>query len=643
MNRLPKFLRRSAAIHFSLIALAAAHAAPKLGPWVPMFQGIDHLRATNSISSTDFDNLMVANAIRIDLLDPDIEFLSSPRIANYQSNVRETAGMTVSRFTKVNGVQVAVNAGFFNPQEYYLPEATPMVVSGLLISRGQLVSPANGSMYAAALMIDAANHASIVPTNWPPVSTTGVYTAISGDYPLLQGGVNIGRKYFNLGGAHDRNPRTAVGISENRRYLFLLTIDGRQPTYSEGAFDYETAAWLKLLGAHDGVNLDGGGSTTMVVEDSTGNPRRLNRPSAVADSGRERTVGGHLGVFAKPLRGFINDVAVIADDNAATITWTTTGAATSEVEYGLTAELELATPAQNAPVLNHAALLTDLQPDTGYYFRLVSMQGSIRYESATQFFTTTNYLSTNLVVALTDSWLYTAEDLDGINWTDPNYDDSAWSGPGAGLLWADTRSTGPNPEVQPRGAEMPSDVARGFPFPTYYFRRHFQLASKADGASLIFSGYIDDGAVIHLNGHEIHRLRMEDVPAPILNATLANTFPCSGNATCLDEFTVGSDLADYLVTGDNVIAVEVHNYNLGSADITFGLEVINAQPKTVPPLLTIAETGSTSTLRWTRGGFTLQHAESPQGPWSDVPGPVVSSPFVTENTSVSRYYRIRKQ
>ena len=189
---------------------------------------------------------------------------------------------------------------------------------------------------------------------------------------------------------------------------------------------------------------------------------------------------------------------------------------------------------------------------------------------------------------------------------------------------------------------MPFDAGTDFPYPTYYFRTHFQIPTKAPGASLLFSGYIDDGAVIYLNGHEIYRLRMEDAPAPILNSSLANGFPCSGDAICLDEFMVAGDFADNLVTGDNVIAVEVHNYNLRSADITFGLTVIDAQRVLIPALLDSTRPGGQTTLSWTRGGFTLQQADSPVGPWIEVAGPVVMSPFDAPETGSMRFYRLRK-
>lgn len=61
-----------------------------------------------------------------------------------------------------------------------------------------------------------------------------------------------------------RHPRTAGGVAKDGS-LLLLTVDGRQPFLSRGASLAETATLLLKFGAVSGVNLDGGGSTEMVV------------------------------------------------------------------------------------------------------------------------------------------------------------------------------------------------------------------------------------------------------------------------------------------------------------------------------------------------------------------------------------------
>ena len=75
----------------------------------------------------------------------------------------------------------------------------------------------------------------------------------------------------------------------------LVVIDGRQPGYSVGMTLRETAALLRELGAQEGLNLDGGGSSAMaIVDDSVSRGVRLvNRPS---DAAGERAVANALAV-----------------------------------------------------------------------------------------------------------------------------------------------------------------------------------------------------------------------------------------------------------------------------------------------------------------------------------------------------------
>lgn len=61
-----------------------------------------------------------------------------------------------------------------------------------------------------------------------------------------------------------RNPRTAAGVTADG-WLLLVTVDGRRPEHSLGASIPEMGALLAALGAKDAINLDGGGSTAMVI------------------------------------------------------------------------------------------------------------------------------------------------------------------------------------------------------------------------------------------------------------------------------------------------------------------------------------------------------------------------------------------
>jgi hypothetical protein len=88
--------------------------------------------------------------------------------------------------------------------------------------------------------------------------------------------------------AEGRAPRTAVGVTREGK-LLLVVIDGRQ-SHSIGATLGETARLMIELGAVDALNLDGGGSSTMVVQNCV-----VNAPS----DGRERPVGNALVVRVK--------------------------------------------------------------------------------------------------------------------------------------------------------------------------------------------------------------------------------------------------------------------------------------------------------------------------------------------------------
>ena len=118
------------------------------------------------------------------------------------------------------------------------------------------------------------------------------FNAISGETLLLMGG----HAMPDLDNTATQ-PRTAVGYSKNGRFLYLVVVDGRQPFYSEGITLQELADLMRALGAEYAMNLDGGGSSTMVVQGQDGKPRVLNSPIDNYIPGRERPVANHLGIF----------------------------------------------------------------------------------------------------------------------------------------------------------------------------------------------------------------------------------------------------------------------------------------------------------------------------------------------------------
>jgi exopolysaccharide biosynthesis protein len=114
--------------------------------------------------------------------------------------------------------------------------------------------------------------------------------AISGERVLLRG-----RKIVVT---DDRilHPRTAVGVDRDSGEILLLAIDGRQ-THSRGYTLVELARMMKRLGADTALNLDGGGSTTMVGRDRRGRVRVLNKPS---DGSQRAIPEGIAVIYRKP-------------------------------------------------------------------------------------------------------------------------------------------------------------------------------------------------------------------------------------------------------------------------------------------------------------------------------------------------------
>jgi hypothetical protein len=77
--------------------------------------------------------------------------------------------------------------------------------------------------------------------------------------------------------------------------------DGRQPNYSEGVNLPELAQIILDAGGFNALNLDGGGSTALVMQGQDGQPLQLGSAIHTRIPGRERPVANHLGIFAQPL------------------------------------------------------------------------------------------------------------------------------------------------------------------------------------------------------------------------------------------------------------------------------------------------------------------------------------------------------
>jgi exopolysaccharide biosynthesis protein len=129
---------------------------------------------------------------------------------------------------------------------------------------------------------------------------TGKSIKLTPDLHVVAGGVGLVRngqtKIMAKRDGHNsinmilrRHPRTLVGTTRDGS-LILATIDGRKPGVTVGANFIEAAQFMRWLGATQAINLDGGGSTAMVV-----GKKVVNQPA----DGSERAVGDALLVLPK--------------------------------------------------------------------------------------------------------------------------------------------------------------------------------------------------------------------------------------------------------------------------------------------------------------------------------------------------------
>jgi hypothetical protein len=258
----------------------------------PLFQGIHYHREFRQSPRP-----IMIHTIALDLTTPGIQAFVTP--GSPASDLRELPARTTSEFLQEFKLQVAVNANFFYPFEEkspwnYFPHSGDRVnVVGLAMSNGQQYSPPEPGWATLCLM---PQRAQITASGKCPLDTQ---QAVAGSAMIVAAGKPVAVKP----GAVDSDTvyaRTVAAIDVRGEKLWLIAIDGKQPRYSEGVTLTELAQIAVQQGADTAINLDGGGSTTLVIERATG-ATVLNSPIHTWIPKRERPVANHLGFYAAPL------------------------------------------------------------------------------------------------------------------------------------------------------------------------------------------------------------------------------------------------------------------------------------------------------------------------------------------------------
>ena len=183
-------------------------------------------------------------------------------------------------------------------------------------------------------------------------------------------------------------------------------------------------------------------------------------------------------------------------------------------------------------------------------------------------------------------WRYNQNNEDlGTGWRAFNYDDSSWSN---GLAIFDGKRGGRSvadaaafPEPIRTTLTLTNQLTPVNDIPTYYFRTKFTAPVLGDGATLSVSYLVDDGAAFYLNGQSLYSIRV-NIPTTF-GAYGGTTSPSTGNDIPILEGPFNVPITN-LVSGTNLLAVELKNVNATSSDASFGTWLyLNVPSKVLKP------------------------------------------------------------
>ena len=171
-----------------------------------------------------------------------------------------------------------------------------------------------------------------------------------------------------------------------------------------------------------------------------------------------------------------------------------------------------------------------------------------------------SYGPTTTLLPIEAVWAYEDSGVDlGTSWRESAFNDATWA-TGPALLY-----------VEEAAMPAPKNTPLALGPNTHYFRTEFDFTGDPAEVELRLRHIVDDGAVFYLNGQEVERFNMPEgvvdydtfASGSVVNSTYSSTIVLPTEA---------------LLVGQNVLAVEVHQWLVGSADVVFGAELTIAEP-----------------------------------------------------------------
>jgi len=335
------------------------------------YPGITLVQRTDNLALPAPARQVKMHLVFVDLKAPEVRFKMTPPGQNLPPDNFGTAGWptpyppfevvretTVDYLNDAHG-QVAMNAMFFAP--FPVPSGSDQgayaYVIGLAASLGNVYSafesPFQNYAIAAnapAINIDADNNATVVHRDPAFADGTHVlenvtlYNTLSGSAQIIAEGAKsipqyndathpdaplVGNAtYSNSHSWYDLvNSRTAIGLSEDKRTLVLFTVDVRPSSgtdRSQGMTVGEVADVLLGYGVWNALNLDGGGSTSMAMQDPADNVRKVINVSSDPAPGRAEAT--NLAVYSDDILPVTTAVASQGASGPVTVTLTATDA-----------------------------------------------------------------------------------------------------------------------------------------------------------------------------------------------------------------------------------------------------------------------------------------------------------------------------
>lgn len=260
-----------------------------------------------------------------------------------------------------------------------------------------------------------------------------------------------------------------------------------------------------------------------------------------------------------PCSILVNLISSSITSNSAQLNWTgSTGATGYNIQYKVagTSTWTATTSSTNTN------LISGLSASSIYDWQVQSICGiEISSWSSVQTFTTGTSVSfTDSLVATNAVWKYLDNGTNqGTAWTSTSFNDGTWASVAAQLGYGD----GDEVTVVSYG---PSSTAK---YITTYFRKTFTVSNPSAYNFLKMQLMRDDGAVVYINGVEVFRSNM---PTGTISYTTLSPVAAAG-AEESTYFNTDLNISS-LISGTNVIAVEVHQNAATSSDVSFKLRLV---------------------------------------------------------------------